>query len=284
MDLGALYNEAKSVIDSVNPIKWASDQFNLGQARDEARSIRAGDIERDEKWLERNSVSGRIAEGMSRGLSLTAAAGLQPSSVTAATVGQDTGYLNSAGGQNFLTAEERRQLRLNTEILQQQKEGLELDNLRKSQDILDHENRKIGQPVAGDNIMPGGGQVVRGGLVVDEPLKRTASLPGRGSQEAGVISDFGYTLTHNGNLAIRPGTEQKQSMEDDLISELAWHLRNRAAPPPYPKEHDPGPGKYWKWIPLLGEWYREKIGKEDYHFWPSEGHEYEKYFRKRGGK
>lgn len=283
MDLGALWGEAKSVIDSVNPFKWAADQFNLGQARDEARQVRQEDVARDEKWRERDSISGRITEGMNRGLSLTAAAGVQPSMGSTAAIGQDTNYLNSAGSQNFLTAEERRQLRLNTEILQAQKEGLELDNLKKMQD-LNPESRKVGQPVAGDNIMPGKGQTVRGGLVVDKPLERTAALPGRGSQEAGVISDYGYTLTKDGHLAIRPGTEQKQSMEDDLISELSWHLRNRVTPPPYPKEHDPGPGRYWKWIPLLGEWYPEKIGKEDYHLWPSEGHEYEKYFRKRGGK
>ena len=59
-----------SFLNTFNPLAW----FQQGQARDENRQVRADDIDRQERWLERNSIRGRISEGTAMGLSKLASA------------------------------------------------------------------------------------------------------------------------------------------------------------------------------------------------------------------
>lgn len=255
-----------SIVDSVNPIRFAEDQFNLGQARDEARAVRAGDIERQESWLQRQfdqaerfgSLNWRVKDAKSAGLSASAAigGGGSPMSGGYSPVGMNAPTVSGSGA-GGMSASERRIARLNEELLSEQVKAQKIENLRNFNSL---KQPKTGLPEAGNNLMPGGSQIKRRNdkAVVDVPLERTMAIAGGGQQEAGVISDYGYTQTENG-LAIRPSTQQKQAMEDDLISELAWHFRNRIRQPRYPKEYDPGPGYYWEWKPFYGEWRKKKM-------------------------
>lgn len=185
------------------------NEFKEGQARDEARTVRAEDIAREEKWLERNSISGRIAEGMSKGLSLTAAAGVQPGSQQSSTIGQDSGYLamNRAGNSSNNRTE-----RLTQQLLQSQIDHQDLQNLKLFQE-LEHP-RTTGAPTPGDSFMPGGSQSIKGGRRIDEgPMKRTTSYPGRPDMEPGAINTQGYSITETGLMPI-PSADIKERIED----------------------------------------------------------------------
>lgn len=203
-----------------SPIGLLYQEHKEGQARDESRQVRAEDIERDEKWLERNSLTNRIQEGMKSGLSLTAAAGVQPSNSMTATVGQDTSHLNRS--QNYDPTQ-----KLQARLLQSQINGVELDNLKKAQEL--EKPPTPGTPTAGDSFMPGGSQGIKGGKrIVDKPMERTASYPGKGHMEAGASNDIGFIKTATGYAPV-PSTDAKQKIEDSPY-EFIHFIRNGLMP------------------------------------------------------
>lgn len=237
-----------------NPIKWAQDQFNAGQARDEARSIRAGDIERDEKWRERDSVTGRIKEGLANGLSLTAAAGMQPGGGMTATVGQDTSYLqNLNNSQNIDTLAP-----LQRKLLEQQIKSQELDNLKKAQEL--EPPMVPGKPEVGDSFLPGGSQSIKGGRRIDNrKMDRTMSHPEAGWSEPGAINSVGWEQTPTG-IAPIPSKDLKERIEDSPY-EFRHFMNTSVMPslesmtkvlPPPPK------GSVWIWNPVMMEY---QLGK-----------------------
>lgn len=231
------------------------DEFKEGQARDEARTIRAEDIAREEKWLERNSISGRISEGMARGLSLTAAAGVQPGSQQSSTIGQDSGYLsmNKHAGQSANNQTER----LTQQLLQAQIDSANLDNLKKLQE-LEHP-RTTGRPTPSDSFMPGGSQSIKGGKrVIDKPLERTASYPGSPHMVAGAVPGVGYEVTPTG-LAPIPSQDAKQGIEDSPYE--ARHFWNYGILPNFgftesapPLSALPPGASKWSWSIMKQEW------------------------------
>lgn len=186
------------------------DEFKEGQARDEARTRRAEDIERENYWLERNSISGRISEGMARGLSLTAAAGVQPGSSQSSHVGQDTSYLSmNRAGQSA----NRRSEKLAERLLQAQIDNQELQNLKLMQEIIP-DDKGAGSVPLGDSFLPGGSQRVRGNkTILTKPMERTASYPGHGHMEAGAKPGLGFEKTTTGLVPI-PSKDVKESIED----------------------------------------------------------------------
>lgn len=81
-------------------------------------------------------------------------------------------------------------------------------------------------PSASDNFIPGQGN---SGLVIDEPLKRTVSAPGRPAQEAGWRPDVSYSRTDTGLTPMVP-TSLSESLEDDIIGKMMWRWRNQMLP------------------------------------------------------
>lgn len=250
--LGSLADIAEEWMPFTPQNLW--DEFKEGQARDEARQVRASDIERDEKWLERNSISGRISEGMRHGLSLTAAAGVQPGSQQSSTIGQDSGYLAmNRSGQSANNKTER----LTQQLLQSQIDAQNLQNLKLFQE-LEHE-RTPDQPAAGDSFMPGGSQSIKGGKrVIDKPLERTASYPGSPHMVAGAVPGVGYEVTPTG-LAPIPSQDAKQGIEDSPY-ELR-HFLNYGILPNFgiedskpPKSALPKGAGDWEWSIARQEW------------------------------
>lgn len=88
-------------------------------------------------------------------------------------------------------------------------------------------------------------------MVVDQPLSRTVSQPGRPFQQAGAISDFGYVKTPHG-YAVVPSKDVKEAIEDQALPEANWAFRNQLLPNFDPRVHSP-PAKppkgydYWRW-------------------------------------
>jgi len=101
--------------------------------------------------------------------------------------------------------------------------------------------RQAGQPPArqmpGDvMLIDGQGQTALpsaapGGnvLVEDQPNKRVISMPGAPSQEAGAVTDQGFTRTPTGYAPVM-SKDAKERLEEDFVGGLTWNLRNRVLP------------------------------------------------------
>lgn len=99
-------------------------------------------------------------------------------------------------------------------------------------------------------------------LVETKPLQRTASDPSRPYQEAGAINDLGFVRTKDGYMPVQ-SNDAKQRLEDDLIGDLAWSLRNRILPSIGANQTPPnvpvGKGyRRWQFHPLYQEYRRTK--------------------------
>lgn len=78
----------------------------------------------------------------------------------------------------------------------------------------------------GDNFIPGQGNTP---LVIDQPLKRTVSAPGRPAQEAGWRPDVSFSRTDTGLTPMVPES-LSESLEDDIIGKVMWRVRNQLVP------------------------------------------------------
>lgn len=106
-------------------------------------------------------------------------------------------------------------------------------------------------------LIPGQGQA-KTTLVQDKPMERVVSAPERPHQEPGAIPEVGFQKTRTGGYAVTPSSDAKQRMEDDLLSELAWAVRNRLGPMLGGKNLDPPfkapAGQRWIFDPLNQEY------------------------------
>lgn len=240
-----------------------------GQARDEARQIRADDISREDKNIERQSLSGRITEGAKHGLSKLASIGASPSSAFSTSVGQDTGYLNINSGQNAISSSERSVNRLQADLLRAQTRGVELDNLEKTQ--LLEKKPKTGVVEPGSNFMPGGSQSVRGGIS-EKPMERTASYPGSPHMEPGSVTGSGFESTPTG-LAPVPSSDVKQRIEDSPYELRHFYrygilpnLGDRSTTPPRLPEMVKRE-EVWVWSKKAQEWQIKSMYYNDDDTW-----------------
>lgn len=184
-----------NIADTINPLAW----FQQGQARDEARTIRQEDrADQDRNQSNQLTVARESIK-----------AGGQGSIGSTMPIGQQSDFQELSRGQNVKTSSQRQADELNLQILKAQKEGLELDNLKKSQ-LLNPP--KTGKPTSGSNFMPGGGQSVLGGIT-EKNMQRTTSFPGKPHMEPGAITGSGFEVTPTG-LAPIPSTDVKERIED----------------------------------------------------------------------
>lgn len=86
-----------------------------------------------------------------------------------------------------------------------------------------------------------------------QPLELNASDRNSPSKEAGFVSDFTYARTPTG-LTVVPSKDVKDRIEDNLIPEMMWSLRNNLLPNWDASRHLPDqnlyptePGKKWMW-------------------------------------
>lgn len=228
-----------------SPVGFLINEFRRGQARDEARTVRAEDIARENEVLERQSISGRIAEGAKHGISKLAALGAAPGGFSSP-VGQDTAYLNDAGGQSYGNSSSK----LQRELLQAQIDGVKLDNLSKSQDIASR--KEAGRP----------GHSTRAVEVV--PSKVPASTAANSGVQAGAPPTVQHFKEPDQGLSVQMSEPFKQASEDSLMPEMEYYFQNRILKagdpmgPAYPdlKEHPPKPGHIWVWFPEKQRYYQ----------------------------
>lgn len=112
------------------------------------------------------------------------------------------------------------------------------------------------------NLLPG-----QGDSSMDvQPMLINPSAPGRPHQETGAVADYGFARTATG-LAPVPSLDVKERIEDQIIPEGMWALRNNLVPfasrtsygsgsreGPNPKQFPLPPHQYWKWNRWKMEW------------------------------
>lgn len=264
-----LSDAVSSFTDFVSPTYWY-DKFQEGQARDEARQVRGTDIARDEKWLERNSISGRIAEGASHGIGKLAALGAQGTG-SASAFGQDTPTISKIHDTNAQGT------RLANQLLSAQIESQKLDNLKKQQELVP-KTTNPGAPGAG--FMPG--KKLPSGSIIEKPMERTATYPGTSHMEPGAVPGLGFEsgVTSDGQRILYPvpSKDIKERIEDSPY-ELRNFIRDGILPaigythsrPPQEELKDPKNNEWTFTSPLGGwvetskPWYRRGTNKPGWH-------------------
>jgi len=156
-----------------------------------------------------------------------------------------------------------------TALLQLQLERGQLENDLLRTQIMGARQALVSQPGSGPGI--GGATMIPGQgdarLVVSQPMKRTATVPGQGHQEPGVVPDMGYAQTATGGYAPIRSQDVADRQADDKLEELIWNLRNRIMPsvganyaPPQGGKSDRG--TWWIYDPLRQEYVQRPV--EDY--------------------
>jgi len=243
-----------------NPLNWPGylmDAHKEGQARDEARTVRAED--RADQALNQSNQLTIARESIK--------AGGQGTIGSTMPVGQDTAYLNTQGSQNAMSSTDRTTARLGQRLLESQIEGQNLDNLKKSQDL---KKPNTGSVDPGTNFMPGGSQAVRGGIT-EKPMQRTVPYPGHPHMEPGGIVGSGFEKTPTGYGPI-PSSDVKERIEDSPY-ELRHFYRygilpnfgDRSTRPP--QEALPKGAIDWQWSTMFQEW-QPAFKKEKLKGWP----------------
>lgn len=151
---------------------------------------------------------------------------------------------------------------------------LQRDQLRKQNALLDAQTTAIlktslGPPAQGgsDNFLPGQGE---SGPMQVKPSARTRSAPGAPEQQQGWIPDKGWARTKTGLTPV-PSADIKERIEDQVIPETMWAVRNQIMPnfskdSPPPKEMLPKGADKWVWSYLKQEW-QPRSWKEDFKGW-----------------
>lgn len=123
------------------------------------------------------------------------------------------------------------------------------------------EKAQLGPPTP--NV--GGARRVSLGAVEPQPATPVVGVRDYPGREAGAIQDYGYVRSSTG-IGIVPSKDAKERIEDSLIDEVGWALRNRIIPfvggqrPPSTKEFPLPKGYWWQWDPSAQE-FRATNGK-----------------------
>jgi len=86
---------------------------------------------------------------------------------------------------------------------------------------------QVGPPMPFSNAHLGDEQ---GKYFNENPAQITHTQPGKIGQEAGAITSYGFGRNADGSLSPVPSTDMKQRIEDQIIPELLWSVRNNLAP------------------------------------------------------
>lgn len=226
-----------------------------------------------QKEFAKSGIQWKVEDAKAAGVHPLYALGAQTNSFSPVSVGdQDMGL--SGAGQALgravtATASQSSQSKLG-ETLQLEHMGLQNDLLRSqiaaSKLATIRQGQSVPMPSAGDRMLIDGQS--GSGLVDESAMRRQSSAPGSVHQEAGAVSDIGFTRTSSGGYMPVMSKDAKDRLDDDTIGMISWNMRNRILPtlggqgtPP----DVPAPaGKYWRYNPIKQEYqlYKRLIGND----------------------
>lgn len=196
------------------------------------------------KEYAQNGIQWRVEDAKKAGIHPLAAMGLPLASAPTLSVGNSSftdAYASM--GQNIGRAVDStltRDERAASEVA----DSLKLEHMSLQNDLLRAQitnvNHASNPAVPSNSDMPlligqGNGFSTSGQLlppptyVSETPLQRVHSAPGRPSQEVGAVSDVGFARTPTGYAPI-PSQDVKNRIEDQIIPEVMWAIRNNVMP------------------------------------------------------
>jgi len=245
---GALIN--KSATESTNDTQMAIAKKNI----------------KLQKQFAQEGIRWKVADARAAGIHPLYAMGANTTSFAPVSVGTQPDYsmgnAMASMGQDLgraIQASTTKAERLNDVGLKLQLENQSLQNeLLRSQII--RVNREIGPGLPSNSGM---GPLTNNGqgdaYVLENPLQRTHSAPGHPAQEVGKIPEIGWSQTPTGLVPV-PSADVKQRIEDQMIPETMWAVRNNLMPnfgggEPPPKHLLPKGATSWRWS-VKGQEYR----------------------------
>lgn len=212
-----------------------------------------------------NGVSWRAADAEKAGIHPLYAMGAQTHSFSPVSVNSpiddSMSDFYSKTGQNITRAitstqtEDQRQLsKLQLASMQTQIDGQMIENQIKASQL--QKMNSTGPAMAGsENFIPGQGNSP---IIRTKPSERTHSATGRPSQQAGWVPDVGYARTDSGLTPV-PSQDVKERIEDQIIPETMWAMRNYLVPNftgkgSPPRHMLPKGSDNWKWSHIKQEW------------------------------
>lgn len=246
--------------DIIQPvIGGVFDYYNDEQNRDAQDRANRQNYEMQKEFAQ-HGIRWRVDDARAAGLHPLAAVGASPASASPSYTAFQSDLLSNMG-QNINRAinATRTQRERDEEMHRLQIEGARLDNQYKQVLI---KNAQVTNPPFPSNdlgINLPGQSSSSSSMIEQIPVPRTASTPGRPYQDFGHVADYGYARTPYG-LSIIPSRDIKERIEDQIIPETAWSIRNNLLPNfsknfPTPKTKDyPLPKhmrdkgyKSWRW-------------------------------------
>lgn len=213
-----------------------------------------------QKEFAQHGIRWKVEDAKAAGLHPLAALGAQTHSFSPTVVGDNFAQAGQEIGRaidSTRTHSERKDANGVLGKLAIERAGLENDLLRSQ--IA--KNNQAGQPPARPSIderyMGIDGQGGAAKLIAPKPMEQTPTDPKRLGQEPGSVVDVGWAKSPNGKYYPVPSKDAKDRIEDNLIPETMWSLRNfwpGASKPPF----EAPPGKYWTGNAYIG--YRLKHG------------------------
>ncbi len=110
-------------------------------------------------------------------------------------------------------------------VVAKEMESKELDIEAKKLNLL-RMKRELNPPLASHSEMPG---LTGSGYVNEMPLQRVHSMPGNPGREVGAVPDAGFSRS-TGGLSVLPSRDVKERIEDQIIPETMWAIRNYVLP------------------------------------------------------
>lgn len=243
--LGALIGAGASLLGGV-----------LGQNSQEKTAARNIALQKE---FAQSGIQWKVEDAKKAGVHPLAALGAQTTSFSPVSVGSPLGLGVHNAGQNISQAVHRT---MNTDQRTTQLQAaLTLENMGLQNDLLRSQIGRMQQtsappmPVGNRWLIDGQGETslpnssqnpLPGVLVTNNPLKRLASDPTAPWSEAGAVSDLGFARTATGYAPI-PSRDTQERIEDNIIGQIAWSIRNQMLPT-FGWRHTPpnlGPGIDW---------------------------------------
>lgn len=214
-----------------------------------------------QKEFAKMGIQWKVEDARRAGINPLVALGAPTSSYAPNSVGEYSPMGQSTVRASFSTRTEQDKeaaaLQLSSAKLDVQ--GKEIDNAYKLEQL---KRLQVGQPSFpsdNGNFIPGQGN---SGIKIN-PSERTMSAPGKPGQDAGWITDRAFARTDTGLVPV-PSKDVTERIEDKLIPETMWAVRNMLAPnwnssdtAPSQSQLPPGYDR-WSWSMWKQEWQPRK--------------------------
>lgn len=249
---GALVGGGLGAIGDIIGGKMNADA--LREANEKNRQMQEDFARNGLRWRVEDAKAAGIhplaALGFSQGAPSFAYQAGEPGNV-ASSIGERMGQNISRAMMATQTAEEKQLQQIQLASAKLDLEGKALDNQYRASQIKNMQ----GPAFPGSaNFIPGQGN----SGIKEKPAERTGLETARPAMQKGWVPDVGYARTDTGLTPV-PSVDVKERIEDQIIPETAWALRNYLVPnlglgEPPPKHMLPNGASRWEWSYTKQEW------------------------------